>query len=268
MVTPSFAIALSVLLGTEPSFEGGAVYDEPSTDVEPVSEAPSDEEHGPFFEAPAVSDTAHATDPRKGKKAPVLSVHDGALCFVNGTYCKTSLVLDAGVGAGMRLPASDAGPDVPFAQFTFRGGFAVRPLMFGRRQWHPWGLGVVGSWSRGTGSVTVQGSAEDQDVSSTDSTDAVRVAALNQLWLSKKPHAMHIDFSFGAVRSDVLTSGIALWGSHAEVAFEWGGWGGVFASGDFLDRDTRVVFGFRGHGIAAGPVLAMVLAGLAMGGAM
>jgi hypothetical protein len=169
----------------------------------------------------------------------------------------------------MRLPASDQGPDMPYAMFTFRGGLSIRPLMLGkRRDWHPWGLGAVGSWSRGTGSVTVKGDFENQEVEETKRTDSVRFGVVNQLWLSKKPYALHLDFTMGGVRSEILTSGTALWGTHAEFAVGWGGWATLFASGDFLDRDTRVVFGFRGHGIAAGPIIAMAIAGLAAGGAL
>jgi hypothetical protein len=241
--------------------------------AEPVTASEPDgptqqEEYGPFFEPTPPSDTVHNTDPRKGKKTPILSVGNGAFCFVDGSHCKAALVLTAGIAAGMRVPASDAGPDLPYAHFEFRGGVVMRPLMFSRRAWHPWGVGAVASWSRGTGSVTVVGSFEEQDVAETDRTDAFRVGLYNQLWLSQKPHAMHIDFTFGTVNSEVLTSGRALWGTHAELGFGWGGWGGLFAGGDFLDRDTRVVFGFRGHGLVAGPIIGLALAGLAMGGAL
>ena len=41
-----------------------------------------------------------------------------------------------------------------------------------------------------------------------------------------------------------------------------------FEFGDFLTEDTRLVMGFRGHGFAAGPIVAMALAGLAIGGAL
>jgi hypothetical protein len=225
------------------------------------------DEYGPFFEGPAPSDTEHATKSRKGR-TPVLSVGNGAFCFVEGTYCKASLILSAGVAAGMRIPASDKGPDLPYAQFTFRGGVAIRPLMLARREWHPWGLGVVSSWSRGTGSVTVEGDSENQTVDSSDRTDVFRVGAMNQLWLTKKNYGLHLDFTIGAAQADVLTSGIRLWGTAAEVAMGFGGWGGLYLAGDFLDEDTRVVFGFRGHGIAAGPIIAMALAGLAIGGAL
>jgi hypothetical protein len=241
---------------------------EPATGGETIEAADGkdpDEEYGPFFEGPAASDTAHATQSRR-RRTPVLSVGNGAFCFVEGTYCKASLILSAGVAAGMRIPSSDKGPDLPYAQFTFRGGVAIRPLMLARREWHPWGLGVVSSWSRGTGSVTVDGDTED--VESTDHTDVFRVGAINQLWLTKKNYGLHLDFTIGAVQADVLTSGIRLWGTTAELAMGFGGWGGLYLSGDFLDEDTRVVFGFRGHGFAAGPIIAMALAGLAIGGAM
>jgi hypothetical protein len=227
-----------------------------------------DDEYGPFFEGEAPSDTQWATQPNK-RRTPVLSVGDGAFCFVEGTFCKASLILNAGVAVGMRIPSSEKGPDLPYAQFTFQGGLAIRPMMLGgRREWHPWGLGVVSSWSRGTGSVTVEGDAENQEVESSDRTDVFRIGAINQLWLTKKRHGLHLDFSLGAVQADVLTSGVRLWGTSAEVAMNFGGWGGMYLAGDFLDEDTRVVFGFRGHGIAAGPIIAMAIAGLALGGAM
>ncbi len=224
-------------------------------------------DYGPFFEAEAPSDATFATKGRKGRE-PVLSVANGALCFVEGSWCKTSVLATVEVAAGMRVPASDKGPDMPYAHFGFRGGFAVRPLMFTRREWHPWGVGVIGSWTRGTGATTVVGGLDDQVIDETPRTDAWRVGLLNQLWLSKKPHAFHLDFTMGVVRSEVLTSGAALVGTHAEVAFGFGGWGSVFAGGDFLDQDTRVSFGFRGHGIAAAPIIAMVIGGLALGGAL
>lgn len=231
------------------------------------SAAPGAKDYGPFFEDEAPSDATFATKGRKGK-APVLSVGNGGLCFVEGSWCKASILATAEVAAGMRVPASDKGPDMPYAHFGFRGGFTVRPLMFTRRDWHPWGIGAIGSWTRGTGATTVEGGLDDQVIDESKRTDAWRVGLLNQLWLSKKPHAFHLDFTMGVVRSEILTSGVALAGTHAEVAFGFGGWGSVFAGGDFLDQDTRVSFGFRGHGIAAAPILAMVIGGLALGGAL
>lgn len=266
-------LLLAASLATAPAFVptlGLSAVAPASPEEGDVESKKSDEEYGPFFEEEAVSDTAFNTQPRRGKKTPILSVGNGAFCFVDGSACKVSLVLSASVGVGMRVPASDAGPDLPYSQFMFRGGLVTRPMMWTRRAWHPWGLGVVGSWSRGTGSVTQSGSAaeENPEVQTTDHTDAWRVGLYNQIWLSKKAYGLHLDLTLGTVRSDILTSGTALYGTHAELAFGWGGWGGLFASGDFLDRDTRIVFGFRGHGIAAGPIVALALAGLAMGGAL
>jgi hypothetical protein len=227
------------------------------------------DEYGPFFEAEPPSDTAHPAALEPQPKKPLLSVGKGAFCFVDGSWCRTSLLISAGVAVGLRAPASNAGPDVPYGQFSVHGGVVVRPLMLaGRRSWHPWGLGLVGSWSRGTGSVTVQGNAENQEVRGTVRTDATRVAVLNQIWLSKKAHGIHLDLSVGTVRSQVLTSGVALWGTHAEVGFGFGGWATLFAGGDFLDRDSRVTLGVRAHGIAAAPLIALAIAGMALGGAL
>jgi hypothetical protein len=224
-------------------------------------------DYGPFFEDEAPSDASFATRGRK-TRAPTLSVGGGAFCFVEDSWCKASLLASAEVAAGMRVPASDKGPDMPYAHFGFRGGFTLRPMMFSRRQWHPWGIGAVASWTRGTGATTVEGGLEDQTVDETPRTDSLRVGLLNQVWLSRKPHAFHLDFTLGVVRSEVLTTGRSLVGTHTEVAFGFGGWGSVFASGDFLDQDARISFGLRGHAIAAGPILAMAIAGLALGGAL
>ena len=267
LVSPTVpAFVLSSLLAASPA-------DEPvdDTDLAVVSEE-DDDDYGPFFEDEAPSDLQYLAQPRPGR-LPVLSVGDGAFCFVEGTYCKASMILSADIGAGVRAPASDEGPDVPYAQFTFRGGVAIRPAMIRsnrsrRKAWGSWGLGVVSSWSKGTGAITQRGNLEELENNSTVSTTAFRIGAINQMWLSKRNHATHLDFTFGGVRSEVLTSGVKLWGTHAEVAMGFGGWGGLFLSGDFLDRDTRVVFGFRGHGIAAAPIVAMALVGLAAGGAL
>ncbi|MCA9706551.1 MAG: hypothetical protein KDK70_11930 [Myxococcales bacterium] len=240
-----------------------------SAPADDVQAKPEDEDHdyGPFFRADAPSDPTFASQGRKGK-APRLSVGQGAFCFVDGSHCKVSLLADASVAAGLRAPASNKGPDVPYAHYAFRGGLVMRPLMFKRKAWHPWGVGVVGSWSMGTGAVTVEANNEEIQQRQTDATPAARVALVNQLWLNQKPHAPHLDFTLGGVRSPVLTSGLPLIGTHAELAFGWGGWGAVFASGDFLDQDTRVSFGFRAHGIAAGPLIGLAILGAALGGAL
>ena len=262
---------LSSLLAASPS---DAPADDAAADIDLVEVSEADEEdadeYGPFFEDEAPSDLKYLGRARPGR-LPVLSLGEGAFCFVEGTYCKASMILSADIGAGIRAPASDEGPDVPYAQFTFRGGVVIRPSMIRprkRKAWGSWGVGVVSSWSKGTGAVSFGTDDDFEDAKSTDATTVFRVAAMNQMWLSKRNHAAHLDFTFGGARSDVLTSGVTLWGTHAEVGMGFGGWGGLFLSGDFLDRDTRVVLGFRGHGIAAGPIVAMALAGLAAGGAL
>ncbi|MEX1361566.1 MAG: hypothetical protein AB1Z98_00445 [Nannocystaceae bacterium] len=248
--------------------EAEVVAAEPSSEADVVAKTEDDEgEYGPFFEADAPSDTAYPTTARK-RKPPVLSVGNGAFCFVDGSHCKVSLLADASVAAGLRAPASNVGPDVPYAHFGFRGGFVMRPLMFGRKAWHPWGVGLVGSWSLGTGAVTVRAGDEGLEQSQTERTPATRFGLVNQIWLSQRPHAMHIDITLGGVRSPVLTSGTSLIGTHAEIAFGFGGWGALFASGDFLDRDTRVAMGFRAHGVAAAPLIALAVLGAALGGAL
>lgn len=258
---------LSSLLAASPSDDAA------DDDLVVVSEADEEEEpdeYGPFFEDEAPSDLEYLGRARPGR-LPVLSLGDGAFCFVEGTNCKASMILSADIGAGIRAPASDEGPDVPYAQFTFRGGVVIRPSMIRprkRKPWGSWGVGVVSSWSKGTGAVTFGADDDLESATSSDATTVFRIAAMNQMWLSKRNHAAHLDFTFGGARSEVLTSGVKLWGTHAEVGMGFGGWGGLFLSGDFLDRDTRVVLGFRGHGIAAGPIVAMALAGLAAGGAL
>lgn len=284
-MTPLLA---SLLLVASPRVEAPLAGPAPQAEAEPSPETEAAQdpeegegEYGPFFEADAPSDAAFPTQPRKGK-APLLSVGNGALCFVDGSHCKVSLLADATVAAGLRAPASNKGPDMPYAHFGFRGGFVLRPLMLRKRaasaddrrerrftgDWHPWGIGVVGGWTLGTGAVVVESSNDGLAKSETERTPAVRVGLVNQLWLSQRPHAMHIDFTLGGVRSPVLDSGIALIGTHAELAFGWGGWGAVYAAGDFLDRDTRVSFGMRAHGIAAAPLVALAILGAALGGAL
>lgn len=238
---------------------------EPPTDGTPRKRNPG--EYGPFFEDEAPSDVKPGGALQRGKK-PMLSVGGGAFCFVDGSWCKTSLLISAGVAAGLRVPASNEGPDVPYSQFNVHGGLVFRPMMYAGRTWHPWGLGVVGSWSIGTGSVTARGSSDDTVIGETSRTTATRIGVHNQIWLSKKAHGLHLDLTVGTVRSAVLDSGRSLWGTHAEIGFGVGGWATLFAGGDFLDRDARVMLGMRAHGIAAGPLIALALAGMAIGGAL
>lgn len=254
------------LSGAAPEVAPAEPASEEGDDVAAKS-ADEDADFGPFFEGDGPSDTAFASEPRKSK-APRFSVGQGAFCFVDGSHCKASLIADASVAAGLRAPASNKGPDMPYAHFGFRGGLVIRPLMFKRKAWHPWGVGVVGGWTLGTGAVEVESTNDGLNKDDTERTPATRFGVVNQLWLSQRPHALHIDFTLGGVRSPVLASGVPLIGTHAEVAFGWGGWGALYAAGDFLDQDTRVSFGFRAHGIAAGPIIALAILGAALGGAL
>lgn len=222
--------------------------------------------YGPFFEAEAPSDASYSTT-RRPSRTPVLAVGNGAFCFVEGTYCRTAWMASAAIETGLRVPAGDLGPELPFSQATFRGGLAFRPMMFRGRDWHPWGVGVIGSWSRGTGAATLGSAPANSQLVETDHTDSTRVALVNQLWLSRKAYAMHLDVALGGVRSPILTSESTGWGVHAELAFAWDGWIGLQAVGDFLEDDTRVTIGLRGHALVAGPILALTMLGLALGGA-
>ncbi len=224
--------------------------------------------YGPFFEAWPASDTAHRGS-MGSKSVPPLAIAGGWFCVIEGTHCKISLLASVDIAVGMRLPASDKGPDMPYAQFGVRGGFVLRPKALVGASWHPWGIGLASSWSRGNGSVTMAGDATGGRVASTSHTDSVRIALVNQLWLGQKPHrSWHGDFSIGAVRSEVLTTHLKRWGTHAEVAFGLGGWAALFASGDFLDEDARVMLGLRVHALFGGPVAGVAAAGLAAGGAL
>ena len=205
-------------------------------------------------------------------KHPPLSVGRGFFCFVDNATCKLSLIADSDVGAGVNIISAQRGRDVPYTQFRTRFGMVTRPLMLARsKPWHPWGLGVVGSWSLGSGSIaSTSGENEDSldDVSELDPIDAWRIGVVNQLWLSQKRHSFHLEFTLGAINSPVLAAPGRYWGTTVEVGGTWGGWGGFVASADFLDGDTRIVFGARLHDVAAGPIIGLVLLGLLIGGAL
>lgn len=219
-------------------------------------------EHGPFFAGEPASDTAFANGPRR-TDPPRFSLGRGAFCFVDDSGCKSSLILTADVGIGVNIVSAPTRLDVPYAQYNFRGGVVFKPMLQLREGgWHPWGIGLVGSWSRGTATPTSKSALESEH------TDAWRVILVNQLWLSKKRHGFHLDLDLGIVRSNVLGSKGKYFGSHAGLSANWGGLGGLFLATDLLDNDTRIVFGFRGHGVAAAPVIAMVLLGLLAGGAL
>ncbi len=217
-------------------------------------------EHGPFFAGEPVSDTAFPAGPKPGDP-PRFSVGRGAFCFVDDSFCKSSLILTADVGIGVNVITGPGGTDRPYAQYQFRGGLVIKPMM-PRGGWHPWGIGLVGAWSRGTG----QPSSNPDKAS--PHTDAWRVALVNQLWLSKKRHGFHLDLDLGLVRSNVRASEGKYFGTHAALSANFGGIGGLFIASDLLEHDTRVVFGFRGHGVAAAPLIGLVLLGLLAGGAL
>ena len=247
----------------------GIVYAESTTSVvpaptplppEPARTPPP--EFGPFFVAEPVSETAFPNGPRPADP-PRFSLGGGSFCFVDDARCKSALILTADIGIGVNIVGGTRVPDLPYAQFNFRGGLAFKPMMIGRKDaWHPWGIGLIGSWSRGTGAP----SRESAVVS--PHTDTWRVLLVNQLWLSKRRNAFHLDFDLGIIRSTVLGGDKQFTGTSAGISANWGGWGGIFLSGDFLDHDTRVVFGFRGHGIATAPAIGLILLGLLAGGAL
>lgn len=218
-------------------------------------------ERSPFFNGEPPSDTAFPNGPRI-TDPPRFSVGRGAFCFVDDARCRAALILTADVGIGTNL-FGGLNPELPYAQFNFRGGFVVKPLTLGRADtWHPWGIGLLGSWSRGTGQP-----GASKVPAGTPHTDAWRVILVNQLWLSKRRNGFHLDLDLGLVRSTVFARHGQYFGTHAGLSANWGGWGGLFMSADLLDHDTRIVFGFRGNGLAAAPAIGLVLLGLLAGGA-
>jgi hypothetical protein len=200
------------------------------------------EDFGPFYEAEPVSEVHFPGDAhRPDREHPFASVAGGTFCFVEDSACAASLIADADVGVGLNVITSSRGFDVPYTQFRVRGGFTVRPVVLAKKRWHKWGVGVVGSWSLASGSI-------------------------NQLWLSQKRNALHVDFTLGAANSSVLDFSGRYWGTQAELGLGFGGWGGLYLAGDFFDGDTRVFIGMRGHAIATGPMIALIVLGLVAGG--
>jgi hypothetical protein len=244
------------------------IIDEPAKPEREGFQEPED--YGPFYEPEPVSEVQFPADAHRGpRKAPFGSVSGGAFCFIEDSACGASLIADADVGVGLNIITTDRGFDVPYTQLRVRGGLAVRPIILSKHRWHAWGVGVVGSWSIASGSITATNQdPEDPNVGVTETKpiQSYRVALINQLWLSQKRHALHVDFTLGAANSQVLNFSGRYWGTTAEVALGFGGWGGLYLSGDFLDGDTRVVMGLRGHAIATGPMIALILLGLVAGG--
>lgn len=235
----------------------------PAAPVTPVAtqEKTTAREVGPFFVEDLPEETQFAGGPRRNDP-PRLSIGRGKFCFVDDAACKVSLIATADVGVGVNVIRST---DYAFSQFGFRGGIVTKPLTLVKNSsgWHPWGLGIGAGWSLGTGNPGAEG------MHPSAATPSFRVFLVNQLWLSQKRNGFNLGLDFGIVRS-VIRSGenyVPVIGTHAGVSANFGGWGGLFLSGDFLYQDTRVIFGFRGHGVAAGPAIGLVLLGLLAGGA-
>lgn len=228
----------------------------------PVAARKPPPEHGPFFAGEPASDTAFPNGPR-ATDPPRFSLGRGAFCFVDDSACKSALILTADVAIGVNIVSRPTRLDVPYAQYNFRGGVVFKPMLQRREGgWHPWGVGLVGSWSRGTASPTSQSALVSEH------TDAWRIILVNQLWLSKKRNGFHLDLDLGVVKSNVLGSKNKYYGTHAALSANWGGLGGLFLAADALDSDARIVFGFRGNGVAVAPVIGLVLLGLLAGGAL
>lgn len=244
-----------------PAVAPAPVYAAPAPSA-PAPRRKPPREHGPFFAGEPASETSFPNGPRPADP-PRFSVGRGAFCFVDDAMCKASLIATADIAIGTNIVGGPGTSDLPYAHYNFRGGIAVKPLMFGRQDsWHPWGLGLIGSWSRGTGAPSKESAVVSPH------TDTWRVLLVNQLWLAKKRNGFHLDLDFGIIRSNVLGSQAKFFGTNASVSANWGGWGGIFMSADFLDKDARVVFGFRGHGIATAPAIGLILLGLLAGGAL
>lgn len=227
-------------------------------------------EYGPFFAPEAPPETSFPSGPKPGAP-PRFSVGQGAFCFVEDAKCRSSLLASVDVGIGVNAIAGDRGVDLPYAHYNFRGGLTLRPVTLLRKRWNPWAIGVIASWSRGTGVIANTGSLSDPTTSmlqQTANTTSYRFAVINQLWLSQRRNAFHVDLTVGLVRSSVLTYSGVFNGTHVELAGGWGGWGSFFVSSDFLYGDTRLVAGFRGHGMAVAPAIGLILLGLLAGGAL
>ena len=215
----------------KPESEPLILDEEPETTSDKFTE-PKD--FGPFYTPEPASEVQFPADAQSTaegrRKYPFASVAGGRFCFVEASTCGSALIADADIGVGLNVITTDRGFDVPYTQLRVRGGITVRPIILGKRRWHPWGIGLVGSWSIASGSIT----ATNQDpsnpnvgVTETDPIQTYRVGLINQLWLSQKRNALHVDFTLGAANSQVLNYNGRYWGTTAEVALGFGGWGGA-----------------------------------------
>jgi hypothetical protein len=174
------------------------------------------------------------------------------------------------IATGLTLLPRSFGVDLPQASWGVRGGATVRPLAVHRRVWHPWSLGLVAAWTRATESVVFSGGSTDDvpSIRRRGTTDTWRVAIVNQLWLSQRKHALHLDATLGMANSHVRALDERAFGTHAEIALGWAGWGAFFVGADFLDRDARIALGMRAHGIVAAPIVLLTVVAMAAGGAL
>jgi hypothetical protein len=246
-----------------PEVDAGDDYELIPPDLTPRESREVDGAIRPFYAMESPAETRFALDRRSS--LPPLSVAKGRFCFIEDSFCRSAMIFTGDVGVGVNALSGRGGLDLPFTQARISFGATVRPFILAKKQWHPWGVGLVGSWSIASGSIL---GIEDERVTERDANDSWRIDFVNQAWLSQKRNALHLDFAMGAVNSPVYksTSG-RFWGTHAEVGLGFGGWAGLFLSADFLDQDTRVVFGMKGHGLAAAPIVGLVILGLVAGGA-
>lgn len=250
------AVDLDGANGSEPSSEEGP-------DPKPKTGAAA--ELATVYEAERVSEIEFPSAPTR--RTPWLSLGEGSFCFLEDAGCRVSLLAFADVSAGRNVITRSEGiVEYPFTQYRVGGGLTVRPLSLASAKWHPWSLGATGSWSRGSGYPRTGAVPEPDDPTRLDHTDSLRVAVVNQFWLSQRRNAFHLDAALGAVKSTVQDYPNAYWGTHVELGFGFGGWGSLVVGSDFLDRDIRLLVGFRAHAIAAGPIAALGWLGSTAGG--
>ena len=241
------------------------------------------EKFGLFFEAEPYSELqfpSHLWPKKTSPNYPLFSLKKGTFCWLEDARCDFALILDADIGAGVNVVRFTRGFDLPHSQWRVRAGWSTHLMRVANRSardWHPWGLGLVGSWSVGSPTLVVGRSVGKDGVVGKDSDGKTielspiqswRIGVVNQIWLQNRNFSPHLDLTVGTIYSSILDFPGRFWGSHVEVAYAWGGWGGFFLAADFLDRDTRFLGGFRAHGIAALPISALLVMGVAAAGGL